>query len=184
MNLHGHVSSAGRRVHEAGLALVLIALALVLLLIVIPAGIAVNVSVSASPGTPRLVPQLAVSGIISALLYGLFEMLRNRPPIHDPLAQSTGPEAGVAPSLDRTWRAALVCLACLLCAFWGFFWIGFYAGSVILMVVVKLLLGERRFLQLLVIPVLTVACIYLLFEAGFQVRMPQPALMAVEPENP
>lgn len=158
--------------------LLLIALVLVFLLVVIPAGIGVGVSVSAALGTPRLVPQLASVGMILALLCGLVGILWHR-------AAGPDPEAPAGDALPdepnaTVWRPALVSLACLLTAVWGYSWLGFYVGSAMLMVVLTLLLAERRPTHLLLVPLLTVLCIYVLFDLGFQIRMPQPAWMATE----
>lgn len=173
-----HFRGDGRR-QEAVVTLLLVVLALIFLLLVIPAGIGVGFSVSASPGTPRLVPQLASAGMILALLCGLVAILRN------PAAeQGTDVPAGDAlpdeAEATGAWRPVTVSLACLLTATWGFVWFGFYVGSAMLMVVLKLLLGERRPVPLLVVPLLTVLCIYVLFELGFQINMPQPVWTASE----
>jgi hypothetical protein len=159
------------RYRETIVTLLAMALVLVFMLLVIPAGIGVGFSVSASPGTPRLVPQLASAGMILALLCGLVAILRHgsaMPPA-DVQNDSTGESTAAV-----TWRPAIVSVVCLLVAFWGFAWLGFYAGSALLMVVLKLLLGERRPVHLIIVPLLTVVCIYVLFDLGFQINMPQP----------
>ena len=58
-------------------------------------------------------------------------------------------------------------------AYFGFAIGGFYLGGVAMAIVLTLLLGERKALNVVFVPVLVLASIYLIFELGLQIKLPK-----------
>lgn len=137
---------------------------------VIPAGIEEGFG-SKGPGlSPRIMPQIATTGITLALVFGLFRTILAKDQIDETLA--TGEKSG-----DHPLRAAGAILICLLFAYIGFDALGLYLGGVAMAAALTLLLGERKLLYVLLLPILTVAVIYGLFELGFQIKLPKSNLI-------
>jgi len=135
----------------------------------IPAGIEEGFG-SQGPGlSPRAMPQFTVTGIALALVFGLFQTILAKDPIDETLA--TGDKSGGHPL-----RAAGAVLICLLFAYLGFDAIGFYLGGVAMAAALTLLLGERKVIYVVLLPILTLAVIYGLFELGFQIKLPKSDL--------
>lgn len=136
----------------------------------IPAGIEEGFG-SQGPGlSPRIMPEIAVAGITLALVFGLFRTILAKGPVDD--APATQDRTGT-----HLLRAAGAVLICLLFAYIGFDAVGFYLGGVAMAAVLTLMLGERKVLYVLLLPILTLAVIYGLFELGFQIKMPKSNLI-------
>jgi len=132
----------------------------------IPAGIEEGFG-SRGPGlSPRTMPQVAAGGIALALIFGLFQTILAKGPIDK--TQTTADKSGSHPL-----RASGAVFICLLFAYSGFDALGFYIGGVAMAALLTLLLGERNLVYVLVLPILTLAVIYGLFEMGFQIQLPK-----------
>jgi hypothetical protein len=132
----------------------------------IPAGIDEGFGSQGTGLSPRSIPQITVAGITLALAYGLFQTFLAKYPIDE--APTTRDKSATHPL-----RAAGAVLICLLFAYIGFDAIGFYLGGVAMAALLTLLLGERKVLYVLLLPILTLALIYGLFELGFQIKLPK-----------
>lgn len=154
------------RTHELLVICGLTAGALVIGFGLIPAGIEEGFG-SQGPGlSPRTMPQIAVGGITLALIFGFFQTLLTKASINE--IPTIGDKDGSHPL-----RATGAVLICLLFAYSGFDAFGFYIGGVAMAVALTLLLGERNLFYVLVLPILTLALIYGLFELGFQIQLPK-----------
>ncbi len=132
----------------------------------IPAGIEEGFGSQGGGLSPRSMPRITVAGIALAAAYGLFQMIFAKGPVD--AAPATRDKSTTHPL-----RAAGAVLICLLFAFIGFDAIGFYLGGVAMAVLLTLLLGERKVLFVLLLPILTLALVYGLFELGFQIKLPK-----------
>ena len=122
------------------------------------------------PGlSPRFMPELATAGIAVALAFGLGRYIFTKEPAEDRGVVSHH-EGG------HPFRAVAAILICLFFAAVGFRVAGFYFGGIAMAVSLTLLLGERKFLSAVLIPVVVLAIIYLVFEVGFQIRLPKSNL--------
>jgi hypothetical protein len=123
------------------------------------------------PGlSPRFMPELATAGIAIALAFGLARYLFASRPEDDtgvPQLQEGG----------HPLRAVVAISICLFFAIIGFRVTGFYLGGITMALMLTLLLGERRLINALLIPVLVLTIIYLVFEIGFQIRLPKSNLI-------
>lgn len=136
----------------------------------IPIGIREG-SGSSGPGlSPRFMPELATSGIALALIVGLLQYLIGSVPDAD--VETPSHHEGGHPL-----RAVAAMAICLLFAAFGFRVSGFYLGGVAMAALLTLLLGERKPLNIIVIPILVLAIIYVVFEFGFQIRLPKSGLI-------
>jgi hypothetical protein len=136
----------------------------------IPLGISEG-SGNIGPGlSPRPMPELATGGIALALIFGLIQYLTKSVPDAD--AQMATHQEGGHPL-----RAVVAITICLLFATIGFRVSGFYLGGVAMAALLTLLLGDRKILNIIVIPVLVLIFIYLVFEFGFQIRLPKSGLI-------
>ena len=134
----------------------------------IPLGIREG-SGSGGPGlSPRFMPELATAGIALALISGLVQYLKG--PVPD--AETPSHDEGRHPL-----RAVAAMAICLLFAAFGFRVSGFYLGGVAMAALLTLLLGERKPLNVIVIPIAVLTVIYLVFEFGFQIRLPKSGLI-------
>ena len=123
------------------------------------------------PGlSPRFMPELATAGIALALAFGLACYL------FFPSSQS---DADIqSPDDDgHPLRAVAVISICLFFAAFGFRVAGFYLGGVAMAALLTFFLGERKLLNVVVIPILVLAVIYVVFEMGFQIRLPKSNLI-------
>ena len=116
--------------------------------------------------SPRLMPELATAGIALALLLGLFQYLTSATPAEE-MGLASHHEGG------HPLRAVAAIAICLGFALFGFNATGFYVGGVLMAVILTWLLGERKVLNIIVIPILVLTTIYLVFEFGFQIRLPK-----------
>jgi hypothetical protein len=132
----------------------------------IPAGIEEGFGSRGAGLSPRAMPQVAVAGILLALTFGLLQMILAKSP--NDATPATGDKSG-----DHLLRAAGAVLICLLFAYIGFNAFGFYLGGVAMAAALTLLLGERKVLYVLLLPILILAVIYGLFELGFQIKLPK-----------
>lgn len=135
----------------------------------IPAGIEEGFG-SQGPGlSPRAMPQIAVAGIALALIFGLAQTILANSPIDQ--TRTTGGKHG-----NHPLRAAGAVLICMLFAYIGFDACGFYLGGAAMAAVLTLLLGERKVIYVVLLPILILAVIYGLFELGFQIKLPKSGL--------
>jgi len=104
------------------------------------------------------------------LIFGLAQYLTGRVPDVD--AEPPSHHAGGHPL-----RAVTAMAICLLFAAFGFRVSGFYLGGVAMAALLTLLLGERKPLNVIGIPILVLIVIYLVFEFGFQIRLPKSGLI-------
>jgi TM2 domain-containing membrane protein YozV len=74
-------------------------------------------------------------------------------------------------------RAVIVVAICLFFSLVGFRVAGFYLGGVAMAFFLMLLLGERKPFNILGVPILVLLVIYLVFELGFQIRLPKSGLI-------
>ena len=132
----------------------------------IPAGIEEGFG-SQGPGlSPRAMPQVAVAGIALALVFGLVQMILAKNPIDE--IPATGGKR-----VSHLLRAIGAVLICLLFAYLGFDILGFYFGGMVMAAALTLLLGERKVIYVVLLPILILALIYGLFELGFQIKLPK-----------
>ena len=147
------------------IALLLIA-ALAFGFVLLPYGIGLGYGSGGAGLSPRFMPQIATAGIALALAFGLIETIvvtdstREQPPLH---VQNGG----------HPLRAIIVVLICLFFAHVGFGLAGFYLGGVSMAALLILLLGERKVRNVLLFPIIILTVIYLVFELGFQIRLPK-----------
>ena len=134
--------------------------------ILLPYGIGLGYGSGGAGLSPRFMPQLATTGIGLALAFGLFETI-----------VLTEKDREQSQLLDQNathpLRAAIVVLICLLFAHVGFELAGFYLGGVTMAALLIFLLGERKVRNVLLFPVIILIVIYLVFELGFQIRLPK-----------
>ncbi len=136
----------------------------------IPAGIEEGFG-SKGPGlSPRIMPQIAATGIALALVFGLFRTIFAKDQIDATLVT-------VAETGNHPLRASGAILICFLFAYIGFDALGFYLGGVAMAAALTLLLGERKVLFVLLLPILILALIYGLFEFAFQIKLPKSNLI-------
>jgi len=138
--------------------------------VLIPIGISEGFG-DIGPGlSPRFMPELATAGIAIALAFGLARYL---------FASKPEDDTGVLPLQEggHPLRAVAAMSICLFFAIIGFRVAGFYLGGITMALVLTLLLGERRLINALLIPVLVLTLIYLVFEIGFQIRLPKSNLI-------
>ena len=136
----------------------------------LPMGIADGSGNQGAGLSAGFIPRVATFGIAIALGFGLFETL-----IRARFKKGT---VQIAQEPDtHPFRAALAALVCLLAAYVVFAVAGFYIGGVLMGIVLLLLLGERRFVTIVVFPTLVLTVIYVIFELGLQVRLPKANLI-------
>jgi hypothetical protein len=157
--------------HKETLVIVVLLIAtLIFGFVLIPVGISEG-SGDIGPGlSPRFMPELATAGIALALAFGLARYMFASKPEDD-----TGD-----PPLDEgghPLRAVAAISICLFFAIIGFRVAGFYLGGVTMALLLTLLFGERKPLNALLIPVVVLTVIYLVFEIGFQIRLPRSNLI-------
>lgn len=134
----------------------------------IPLGIKEG-SGSGGPGlSPRFMPEIATAGIALALMFGLMQYVIGSVPDDETSALHAG---------GHPLRAVTAMVICLLFAGIGFRVAGFYLGGVAMAALLTVLLGERKPLNIIVIPILVLSVIYLVFEFGFQIRLPKSGLI-------
>lgn len=155
---------------ETLIIVVLLIATLIFGFVLIPVGISEG-SGDIGPGlSPRFMPELATAGIALALVFGLARYL---------FASKPEDDTGVPP-LDEgghPLRAVAAISICLFFAIIGFRVAGFYLGGVAMALLLTLLLGERRLRNAVLVPVLVLTVIYLVFEMGFQIRLPKSNLI-------
>jgi len=166
----GRAWRANTLYREVLIIVVLLIATLVFGFVLIPLGISEGFS-EVGPGlSPRFMPELATAGIVIALGFGLARYLFASGMEQDDEIP-THHEGGHA------IRAVAVILICLFFAATGFRTIGFYLGGMIMSMLLTLLLGERKLFGVVVVPILVLAAIYLIFEIGFQIRLPKSNLI-------
>jgi hypothetical protein len=139
-------------------------------LVLIPIGISERSGNIGAGLSPRFMPELASAGIAFALLFGLFQYLTSSIP-DDDMGLASHHVGG------QPLRAVVAITICLIFALVGFNATGFYLGGVIMGASLTLLLGERKLLNIIVVPILVLTVIYLVFEFGFQIRLPKSGLI-------
>lgn len=142
--------------------------------VLIPIGIREGFGSGGAGLSPRFMPELATIGIAAALIFGLVKHL---------LVTDSGDAAvSVSESDDgHPMRAVIVIAICLFFALIGFRLAGFYLGGVVMASFLTALLGERKLLKVVVFPILVLLVIYIVFEFGFQIRLPKSGLIASIP---
>ncbi len=144
----------------------LLAATLVFGFFIIPAAIGLSFNTGGTGLSPRFMPQIATAGIALALAYGFVLLALTK--------GSDNAEPSIGSTTDRhPLRALGVVLICLLFAFLGFSVGGFYLGGIAMAFFLTLLLGERKVHNVVLVPILILASIYVVFELGLQIRLPK-----------
>ena len=138
--------------------------------VLIPLGISEGSNTAGAGLSPRLMPELATAGIALALLLGLSQYLMSSAPDADAATASVVRDS-------QPLRAVAAIAICLSFAAFGFRVAGFYIGGVAMAALLTWLLGDRKPLNVLFIPLLVLALIYVVFEFGFQIRLPKSGLL-------
>jgi TM2 domain-containing membrane protein YozV len=138
--------------------------------VLIPVGIREGFGSDGAGLSPRFMPELATAGIALALIFGLLRHL-----FIAESNKSTGLES--ADEDERPLRAVVVVAICLFFSLVGFRVAGFYLGGVAMAFLLMMLLGERKLFNVLGFPILVLLVIYLVFEFGFQIRLPKSGLI-------
>ncbi len=133
----------------------------------LPLGIALGYGSDGAGLSPRFIPQLATAGIALALGFGLIHTVVRGTSADDSLL-STG---------NHPLRAASAAAICLLSAYIGFEYLGFYLGGAVMSAVLMIMLGERKALVVAIFPVAVLLVVYVLFELGLQIRLPKSGLL-------
>jgi len=134
--------------------------------VLIPVGIREGFGSSGAGLSPRFMPELATIGISLALIFGLLR--------HVFFAASNDvPEGSSDHEGAHPLRAVIVISICLFFALIGFSLAGFYLGGFAMAFSLTMLLGERKFVKVVIFPILVLVVIYLVFEFGFQIRLPK-----------
>jgi hypothetical protein len=142
--------------------------------ILIPIGIREGFGSGGAGLSPRFMPEIATIGIAVALIFGLVKQFL--------AAESTAGADAAAESVDsHPMRALIVISICLFFALIGFRVAGFYLGGVVMASSLTALLGERQILKVVVFPILVLVVIYIVFEFGFQIRLPKSGLISSIP---
>jgi len=142
--------------------------------VLIPLGIREGFGTDGAGLSPRFMPELATLGIAVALVFGLLRHLF--------VAESNERTETVSDSEGgHPLRAVTIIMICLFFSFVGFRVAGFYLGGVAMASLLMLLLGERKFFNVVVFPILVLLVIYLVFELGFQIRLPKSGLIPSVP---
>lgn len=136
----------------------------------IPLGIGEGFGAGGAGLSPRFMPELATIGIAVALIFGLLRHLFFA-------ASDENPEASSDSVGGHPLRAVTAISICLFFSTIGFRVAGFYLGGAAMAVFLTMLLGERKPRNVLLIPVLVVVIIYVVFEFGFQIRLPKSGLI-------
>lgn len=167
------------RIGETALLLGFLLLAAGLAFWVIPAGIAPPRGTAAV--TPRSVPFAVTAGIgvLCLMRLAALWLLPARPEAGD--ADDGAAFAADEDDTRHPWRLAAIVALCLLLAPVLIPQTGFYVSTVVFMVAVMWLLGERRPVVLAGTPLALAGAIYALFELGFSIRLPKGALSAALP---
>jgi hypothetical protein len=142
--------------------------------VLIPAGIGEGFGASGAGLSPRFMPELATIGIAGALLFGLARHLFVA-------ASNEEPDSSSEAEGGHPLRAVTVIAICLFFSLIGFRMAGFYLGGIAMACSLTLLLGERKLINVIVFPVLVLIVIYLVFEFGFQIRLPKLGLIPSVP---
>ncbi len=165
------------RIGETLLLVGFLMLAGVLWFVVVPAGIPVSRMAAGATLTPRSLPY-AVAAAIAVLCALRLAMLWLRAPRDE--GATPAPAAGAGES-RHPFRLAIIVALCLIYGHSLIPLAGFYLSSMLLLAVVALLLGERRWPYLLLVPPGLALAVYLLFERGFMIRLPKGAIMSAWP---
>ncbi len=149
----------------------LLAAALAFGFVVIPIAIDLGINSSGTGLSPRFMPQLATVGLALALAFGLAQLALGKESsrAESPLESTGG---------DHPLRALGAVMISLLFAYYGFAIGGFYLGGIAMAMIMTLLLGERKALIVIFVPVLVLASIYLIFELGLQIKLPKSDLFS------
>lgn len=166
------------RAGETVLLLGFIGLAAVLWFVVVPAGIPTSRMSAGAAVTPRSLPYAVALSIAVLCLVRLAALwLLPQPELEDPQV----PAGSGAGETRHPFRLAAIVVLCL---FYGHTLIplaGFYLSSILLLAVVAVLLGERHWPTLLLVPTGLAAAVFLLFERGFMIRLPKGAIASLWP---
>ncbi len=162
------------RSREAAIIAGLLLVTAVFGLVLIPMGIREGYGSSGAGLSPRFMPEIATMGIAVALLFGLVKQLLS-------VETAAGAEAHPDGVVGHPMRAVIVIAICLFFSLVGFRMAGFYLGGVVMAASLTALLGEREILKVVVFPVLVLIVIYIVFEFGFQIRLPKSGLIASIP---
>lgn len=158
------------RSQEIFIIAVLLSVTAIFGLVLIPLGIREGFGTDGAGLSPRFMPELATIGIAVALVIGLLRHLF--------VAESNERSETVSDSEGgHPLRAVTIIMICLFFSFVGFRVAGFYLGGVAMALLLMLLLGERKFFNVVVFPILVLLVIYLVFELGFQIRLPKSGLI-------
>ena len=74
-------------------------------------------------------------------------------------------------------RSLNIILVCLLYSFFFIEYLGFYLGSFIFIIILSVLLGEKRFFILSLFPTLLIFFVYLGFNMGFSIFLPEGKIL-------
>jgi hypothetical protein len=143
-------------------------------LVLIPVGIGEGFGSSGAGLSPRFLPELATIGVALALTFGLLR--------HVFVAGSNEiPDVASDHEGGHPLRAVIVISICLFFSLIGFSLVGFYLGGFAMAFSLTMLLGERKFVKVVVFPILVLVVIYLVFEFGFQIRLPKSGFIPSVP---
>jgi hypothetical protein len=142
--------------------------------VLIPIGIREGFGSDGAGLSPRFMPELATIGIAAALIFGLVKQLL--------VAESSNAAASISEDDGSDpMRAVIVIAICLFFALIGFRVAGFYLGGLVMASSLTAFLGERKLLKVVVFPILVLLVIYIVFEFGFQIRLPKSGLISSIP---
>ena len=74
------------------------------------------------------------------------------------------------------FRSSKIIIICLLYSFLFIEYLGFYIGSLIFLYILTFLLGEKRIFVSILFPILLMVCVYLGFNVGFNIFLPEGKL--------
>jgi hypothetical protein len=143
-------------------------------LVLIPMGIREGYGSGGAGLSPRFMPEIATMGIAAALIFGLLKQLLT-------VENAAGAESLPDGVVGHPMRAVIVIAICLFFSLVGFRMAGFYLGGVVMAASLTALLGERKILKVVVFPILVLIVIYIVFEFGFQIRLPKSGLISSIP---
>ena len=157
--------------HEKLLILVLLSLTLIFIFWIIPKSIIDPENFGIKDGLPPsfsayLVGWLILSTLIFQYINGII-FNKNNDLQNDTLLFSR----------EVFKRSLNIILVCLLYSFLFIEYLGFYLGSFIFIIILSFLLGEKRFFILSLFPTLLIFFVYLGFNMGFSIFLPEGKIL-------
>lgn len=162
------------RSREAAIIAGLLLVTAVFGLVLIPMGVPEGYGSGGAGLSPRFMPEIVTMGIAAALIFGLVKQLLT-------VKNAAGAEPLPDGAVGHPMRAVIVIAICLFFSLVGFRMVGFYLGGVVMAASLTALLGERKILKVVVFPILVLIVIYIVFEFGFQIRLPKSGFISSIP---